>query len=76
MSTAVFLRYVEAEMGRQGKERAYRAYVTDALRLLTENTARCAGGVYLRSRFTEEEGADRRGAKEIIADIRRKLRCL
>ena len=35
------------------KERKYRAYVTDALRLIGENTAKLSAGSYLVSRWVE-----------------------
>lgn len=38
------------------EDQAYRAYVTDALRLISENTAKYAGGSYIKARFVEIAG--------------------
>lgn len=56
----------------------YRNYVTDALRIITENTAKEVGGSYLTSRFAiEKENKSRKNAqdeaKETINRISAKL---
>lgn len=38
---------------RDAEERRYRAYVTDALMIMTENTAKWAGGRYLTRPWAE-----------------------
>ena len=55
---------------------AYRVYVTDALRLICENTARFVNGNYLTIRFVDmikpdshEAEIDDRTAQEIVNDI-------
>lgn len=56
---------------------AYRVYVTDTLRVISENTARLGGGSYMRMRYADmlsPEKEDTRDAGEIIAGIREKLR--
>lgn len=35
------------------KDKAYRTYVTDALRLISESTAKYGGGPYLSKRFAD-----------------------
>lgn len=39
-------RYEKAQL-----DKAYRVYVTDSLRQITENTARASGGGYIKKRF-------------------------
>ena len=55
---------------------AYRVYVTDALRLIGENTAKFVGGNVLSMRFIDmikpndrEDEIDDRTAQEIVDDI-------
>lgn len=58
------------------EERAFRTYLTDALRLVTENTAKNVGGGYLVNRYDElihPKKEDPRSAEEIAADIIKKI---
>lgn len=57
---------------REQEERAYRVYVTDALRLTAENTAKYVGGEYIKARYIEiiePKKQDNRTCEEITADI-------
>ena len=57
---------------REQEEKAYRVYVTDALRLTVENTAKFAGGNYIKARYIdiiEPKKHDSRTGEEITADI-------
>ena len=57
---------------REQEEKAYRVYVTDALRLTVENTAKFAGGNYIKARYIEiiePKKQDNRTCEEITADI-------
>ena len=57
---------------REQEEKAYRVYVTDALRLTVENTAKFAGGNYIKARYIdiiEPKKRDNRTCEEITADI-------
>lgn len=54
------------------REKAYRGYVTDVLRLIGENIATVARGSYITSRWLDledEKKPDNRSADEIAADI-------
>lgn len=56
----------------QIERKAYRAYVTDALKVIAENTARYAGGSYLNERYVDRiqrRSVDHRTGEEIAADI-------
>jgi len=65
-------------------EKAYQIYVTDSLRLISENSAASAAyysnrkmGQYPQMRFAElfdAKPAETRTAKDVIANIRKKLR--
>ena len=67
------MRYVVSKYKEQQKEMAYRVYVTECLRITTENTAKQSGGSYIDKPFTDFIGnnnpKDERTADEIIADI-------
>lgn len=71
-----FLRYFLAKLARQNSDTAYRAYITDALRMTTENTAKYAGGVYQKSRWFDLANPPKeetRTAEEIIEHMKKKL---
>lgn len=60
-------------------EKAYRNYVTDALRIITENTSKANGGRYLQTRYAdmfEPIKEETRTANEVIIDLKEKLRRL
>lgn len=61
-----------ARLNERAKTEAYRIYVTDALRIVAENTARFASGNYIRARYAdmiEPKTQDNRTCEEITADI-------
>lgn len=65
-----------AKIEQNAKETAYRVYVSDALRMLTENTAAYAGGHYMNRRFIdliEPIKEETRTEKEIIEQIRKRI---
>ena len=57
-------------------EKLFRAYVTDALRVLTENIAKISGGSYLAQRWIDMSDrtakVDNRSADEIALDVIKK----
>ena len=64
--------YCIARYKREQEEKAYRVYVTDALRLTVENTAKFAGGNYIKARYIdviEQKKVDERTGDEIVEDI-------
>ena len=61
-----------ARLNEKARNDAYRIYVTDALRIVAENTARYAGGNYIKSRYAdmiEPKKQDNRTCEEMTADI-------
>ena len=59
------------------REKAYRVYVTDCLRVLTENTAKYVQGNYVKMRYIEmiePKPEETRTADEIINGIKKKLK--
>lgn len=61
-----------ARLNEKARSDAYRIYVTDALRLVAENTARYASGDYIKARYAdiiEPKKQDNRTCEEITADI-------
>ena len=50
----------------------YRVYMTDALKITVENTAKFAGGSYIKARYIdiiEPKKVDTRTGDEIVEDI-------
>lgn len=61
-----------ARLNERARDEAYRIYVTDALKITAENTARYAGGSYMRARYADAispEKRDERSCEEITADV-------
>lgn len=61
-----------ARLNEKSRNDAYRIYVTDALRIVAENTARYAGGNYIKARYAdiiEPKKQDNRTCEEITADV-------
>lgn len=61
---------------KQDQEQAYRVYVTDALKAITENTAKYAGGSYMKARYYDAENpkpVETRTGNEIIAQMKAKI---
>lgn len=59
----------------EAKEQAFRVYVTDALKCLSENTVRVAGGSVINVRYFDmlhPEQMDTRTGDEIAADVIKK----
>ena len=62
--------HVIAAVKEDAEERRYRAYITDALMIITENTARYAGGKHLTKRwYAKYEPKDERTPDEIAIDV-------
>lgn len=67
-----FMRYALARYKTYQREVAYRIYVTDCLRMITENTARFAKGSYMKGRYADilkEPVRDNRTGEEIAAEV-------
>lgn len=61
-----------ARLNEKARNDAYRIYVTDALRIVAENTAKFASGNYIKARYTdmiEPKKQDNRTCEEITADV-------
>ena len=67
------MRYAIARYQSQQRDLAYRIYVTDCLRIISENTAKMVnGGSYITAKFEDiinPKPADNRTGEEIAADI-------
>ena len=66
------MRYAIARYRSQRRDLAYRIYVSDALRIITENTAKFAGGSFVKARYAElikPQHKDDRSAEDIAAEI-------
>ena len=73
--------YCIAFAKREIKRKNFEIYVTDALKIITENTAKQVGGAYLQHRYydviTEAESTgeekEERTAEDIISNVKNKL---
>ena len=66
------MRYAMARFNQHQRDLAYRIYVTDCLRILSENTAKVGGGSYITAKFSDiinPKPEDNRTGEEIAADI-------
>ena len=66
------MRYAVARYQSQQRDLAYRIYVTDCLRIISENTEKMGGGSYIAAKFVDiinPKPADNRTGEEIAADI-------
>ena len=79
LTARTYIAALPAVLKQRMQEEVYRIYVTDALRILSENTARMLqfGGTYLKARYAEiidPKPADPRTGEEIVDGIKSKLR--
>ena len=66
------MRYAIARYQSQQRDLAYRIYVADCLRIISENTAKMGGGSYITAKFPDiinPKPVDNRTGEEIAADI-------
>lgn len=66
------MRYAMARFNQHQRDLAYRIYVTDCLRIISENTAKMGGGSYITAKFADiinPKPVDDRTGEEIAADI-------
>lgn len=66
------MRYAITRYQSQQRDLAYRIYVTDCLRIISENTAKMCGGSYITAKFSDiinTKPVDNRTGEEIAADI-------
>ena len=66
------MRYAIARFNHHQRDLAYRIYVSDCLRIISENTAKMCGGSYITAKFADiinQKPVDNRTGEEISADI-------
>lgn len=61
-----------SEIVERSEEKRYRTYITDAIMIMTENTAKASGGSYLKDRWLKVEVEDDRTGDEIALDVIRR----
>ena len=69
------MRYAIARYQSQQRDLAYRIYVTNCLRMVTENAAKMSRGAYTAARFYDiinPKPVEKRTGEEIAADIIRR----
>lgn len=73
------MRYVKAKAQENALAKAYRIYVTDSLKMISENTSKYAGGSSFSTRYYDlikKPIAETRTSEEIIGGIKNKLNLL
>ena len=66
------MRYVTTRYQSQQRDLIYRIYVTNCLRIITENTAKQAGGNYMTAEYTDlihPKKKDDKTGNEIVAEF-------
>ena len=66
------MRYVTTRYQSQQRDLIYRIYVTNCLRIITENTAKQAGGNYMTAEYMDlihPKKKDDKTGNEIVADF-------
>ena len=66
------MRYAMARFNQHQRDLAYRIYVSDCLRIISENTAKMGGGSYITAKLADiinPKPIDNRTGEEIAADI-------
>lgn len=69
------MRYVNARYRSDRRDLAYRIYVSESLRIISENTARFGGGTYVTERFADmlglgnAEEEETRTREEVIGQV-------
>ena len=69
------MRYAIARYQSQQRDLAYRFYVSECLRIISENTAKMGGGSYITAKLADiinPKPVDNRTGEEIAADIIRR----
>ena len=76
MGARALLSALPVLLKKQNQEKAYRIYVTDALKTITENTAKYSGGNYMKIRYYDLENpkpVETRTGREVIEQMRTKI---
>ena len=66
------MRYAIVRYQSQQRDLAYRIYVADCLRIISENTSKMSGGSYITNKFADiinPKPVDNRTGEQIAADI-------
>lgn len=66
------MRYAQARYNQHQRDLAYRIFVSEGLRILTENTAKMTQGAYLTVNFLDiinPKPKDERSGAEIASDV-------
>ena len=55
------------------REKAYRSYISEGIRIITENLAQISGGEYISKKLFDEEVKEVRTGDEIVQDVLNKI---
>lgn len=76
MSARALLSALPVVMLERSKVTAYRVYTAEALRIITENTAKYAGGGYMKQKYSDlvdPKPEEKRTGNEIIEMMKQKI---
>ena len=71
----VFIGHVRSQLEASTRDSVFKVYVSDCLRIITENTAKYAGGSFMKMRYSdliESKPKQEKSAEEIIDDVVKK----
>lgn len=76
LTVRAYVSALPALLKQQAKDDAYKAYITEALRIISENTARYTGGGYIKVKYTDiinPRPEEKRTRTEIIDQMKLRL---
>ncbi len=77
MTVRAYLAVLPAVLRERAKKEAYRAYVTEALRIIGENTAKQVNGSYIKARYVDiisPKVEETRTSGQIVEQMKRKMK--
>ncbi len=75
MSIRAILATIHEKIKQQAENEAFKTYVAECLKIITENTAKMSGGSYISASFADildPKPVDNRTGEEIVADVIKK----
>lgn len=64
--------YVRSQLESATRDNVFKMYISDCLRIITENTAKFAGGSFMKMQYSElidSKPKPQKSAEEIVADV-------
>lgn len=77
MGAKAYIKALPSLLKKDNENRLYQQYVAEALRCMSQNTAKMSGGIYPKERFSDllnPQKEDTRTEEEIIAQVKKAWR--